>query len=464
MAARWVSYSGRSMVDTMTQRIEFSGCAIVCALMAFGSTGQAAEYDRRTAIVEAVAKTKDAIVNLQTMRVVPAKFTEEDSGGRVKGLGTGILIDPRGFVVTNHHVVEKVDTIDIKTADGREYAAHVVKSDEAADLAVLKIDARREFPYLSLDGAGKPLLGETVIAIGNPYGLETSITTGIVSAFDRELRLPNGELFRDLIQTDANINPGNSGGPLLDINGKLLGINVAIRTNAHRIGFAIPTDTMRRMIAEMMPSRRDQLRKQGLSIDDENLQLISKTQSVDSARAAVRIRRVDPTSPAYQVGFRDNDEIVRVSGQKVRLRFDIDRILWDRSSDEELVFHIRRPGAEETRTIRLGIPDERSKEDILWQEFGVRVQPVPASEVPDVVRDVKGGLRLTEVAPGSPAARAGFRPRDILIGLHEWSMLAPDNVRYVMQWEDLAKHQPVAFHLIRDRKLVQGEIHVPAIR
>ncbi|QDU64786.1 putative periplasmic serine endoprotease DegP-like precursor [Planctomycetes bacterium Pan216] len=417
-----------------------------------------AEDLRRTPVVRAIDKTKAAIVNIRTLRTIPARFDSADAGGRVRGLGTGVLIDPRGFLVTNFHVVEEVDTITVTTSDKQEYKAHVVADDSRADLALLKVDSGRSFPYLPLWGVDQPIVGETVIAIGNPYGLDTSVTTGIVSAVDRELRLPNGELFEELLQTDASINPGNSGGPLININGDLLGINVAIRSNAQGIGFAIPTDEVRRIVQNLMNSTSSSVTNHGLVIEERR-----NNGSDRESNSIVQVRHVEPDSPAAKLGFREGDQLLTVDGQRVSLSFDVNRIFWNRKYGEKLVFSIRR-GDTNPKQIWLTItpPKGLSDDEVLWRIFGISTRSVPASRVEGVHDDLNGGLLLLDVASGSAASRSGFQPGDILIGLHDWEMIEPENVRYVMQWDELTSHQPVKYHVIRDGKIVSGSMRVPA--
>src|SRR5262249_51814867 len=172
------------------------------------------------------------------------------------GMGTGIIIDPRGYIITNQHVVEDVNVIRVRLADGSNYNARVVARDGESDLALLKIEASRPLPVIPFGTANDLMVGETVVAIGNAYGYEHTVTRGIVSATKRDVTLNKDISYKSLIQTDAAINPGNSGGPLLNINGDLIGVNVAIRAGAQSIGFAIPVDTMLRVATDMMSVRK----------------------------------------------------------------------------------------------------------------------------------------------------------------------------------------------------------------
>ncbi|MCC6420838.1 MAG: trypsin-like peptidase domain-containing protein, partial [Gemmataceae bacterium] len=200
---------------------------------------------RRTPIVALVERVKGAVVNIHSERTVRAPGSAEalasaPAQSRINGMGTGLVIDPRGYIVTNHHVVEDVNVIRVRLADGSSVSAIVLARSHENDLALLKIDVKTALPTMPLGTAQDLMVGETVVAVGNPYGYEHTVSQGIVSAIKRDVSLNKEMSYKALIQTDASINPGNSGGPLLNIHGELIGINVAIRAGAQGIGFAIP--------------------------------------------------------------------------------------------------------------------------------------------------------------------------------------------------------------------------------
>src|SRR5262245_56694813 len=217
---------------------------------------------RRGAVVAVVEKVQSAIVNIHSERTIGAAPERERNWElmrtqqRVNGMGTGIIVDPRGYIVTNHHVVDDVQMLRIKLSDGTPFAGRVVARDPEADLAILKIDAHKPLPIIPLGTASDLMVGEPVIAIGNAFGYENTVTTGVVSALKRDVTLNKEISYKQLIQTDASINPGNSGGPLLNVYGELVGVNVAIRAGAQGIGFAIPVDSMLRNAADLMSVRR----------------------------------------------------------------------------------------------------------------------------------------------------------------------------------------------------------------
>ena len=247
-----------------------SGLAVLMVL--FPAVGQGQPYPRRNAIVDAVQKVSPAVVNISLeyeirKRISPFSefsnplfdeffkdFFDPGFGRQYKrtSLGSGVIIDgQRGYILTNAHVVEKTGTVNITLNDEREYEAEIVGVDPDSDLAVLHIKANDPLPSIAMGDSRDLLIGETVIAIGNPFGFSNTVTTGVISAANRSFRTKD-RVFHDFIQTDASINPGNSGGPLLNINGELIGINTAIYAGAQGIGFAIPINKARRIIEDLI--------------------------------------------------------------------------------------------------------------------------------------------------------------------------------------------------------------------
>ena len=179
-----------------------------------------------------------------------------EPGPRVSGMGSGVLIDGRGYILTNHHVVDKVQGIVVQLFDGTTYPARVLQFDPVMDLAILKVDPDHTLAAIKIGTSSDLMVGETVITIGNAFGYENTVSVGIVSALHRDVTLSDDQVYRNLIQTDACINPGNSGGPLINIDGELIGINVAVRAGAQGIGFALPIDEVKRVAADMLSTRR----------------------------------------------------------------------------------------------------------------------------------------------------------------------------------------------------------------
>ncbi|MFM7108237.1 MAG: S1C family serine protease, partial [Planctomycetaceae bacterium] len=254
---------------------------------------------RRTAIVLAIESQRDAVVNIHGQKVVG----EDEAGAearRVNGMGTGVIVDPRGYVVTNFHVVEGVRRIEVTLSDGRTTSASLVSHDPRTDLAVIKIAADAPLPVVTIGTSSDLMIGETVLALGNAYGYEHTVTRGIVSALHRDVEVSRTQRYDDLIQTDASINPGNSGGPLLNINGEVIGINVAVRAGAQGIGFAIPIDHVLEVVTTLMSVER---------VDHTWHGIVAKS----DGRPGVVVEAVHRESPAATVGVRAGDLITRIA-------------------------------------------------------------------------------------------------------------------------------------------------------
>jgi serine protease Do len=410
---------------------------------------------RRTPVVAAVDRVKGAVVNIHSERTVhgsgsPEMFALSPSQNRVNGMGTGIIIDPRGYVVTNQHVVEDVSVLRVRLADGTSVSAQVLARSTENDLALLKIDAGRPLPTIPLGTAEDLMVGETVFAIGNAYGYEHTVSQGIVSAVKRDVTLNKEVSYKSLIQTDASINPGNSGGPLLNVNGELVGVNVAIRAGAQGIGFAIPVDSMIRTAAELM--RRQQRTSAGLVCRDR-LQ-----PAADGLVRSVVVERVEAGGPAAAAGLQAGDVVARVGDVAVACSYDVERALVDRRPGDAVPVRVRREGSNVSARLVLqaGEPARPGAAELVWRKLGVRLVPIRPDAVGRVNRQLNGGLEVTAVDPSSPASRAGIRRGDILVGLHQWETLSLDNVVFVLSHPDLASFNPLSFYIVRGGQVRRG--------
>src|SRR6058998_426719 len=270
-----------------------------------------AQPPQSTGVPAVVAKVRPAVVNIATrqlsydalLRPVPAQ-----------GIGSGVIFDARGYVLTNNHVVEHAQQIRVTLPDGRAFPGKLVGADPLTDLAVVKIDGR-DLPAARLGDSSKLEVGETVIAIGNPLGLEggPTVTVGVVSAVARSIEEPGGAGLYDLVQTDAAINPGNSGGPLVRMAGDVIGINTAIIQQAQGIGFAISINSAKPIVQELLAHGRVVI----------GIVPVSVTPQIASAYDlpvdhGVLVARLDPRGPAARAGVRAGDIIVAVAGHPVK--------------------------------------------------------------------------------------------------------------------------------------------------
>jgi serine protease Do len=412
---------------------------------------------RHSPVVDVVRRVRAAVVNIHSERTVhgPAAaefFALAPSQNRVNGMGTGIILDPRGYIVTNQHVVDDVNVIRIRLSDGSTRSATVLARSQEADLALLKIDAAQPLPTMPLGTASDLMVGETVVAIGNAYGYEHTVSVGVVSAVKRDVTLNKEVSYKSLIQTDASINPGNSGGPLLNVNGDLVGVNVAIRAGAQGIGFAIPVDSAIRVVAEMFKARRRQLTYDGLVYRDR-LQ-----EAADGPARSVVLDRTEPNSPAANAGLRPGDELLEVGSVRVACSFDVERGLLDHAAGEHIPLLVRRAGKEQRLDLVLQAVDRArpASTDLVWRKLGLRLSPIDPEVVSRINRQLHGGLEVVAVDADSAAAKAGMQRGDILVGLHQWETLTLDNVAFVVTHPDLASFNPLSFYIVRAGQLRRG--------
>jgi serine protease Do len=420
---------------------------------------------RQTPVVDVVKRVRDAVVNIHSERTVRAAGTDElfsnnSAQSRVNGMGTGILIDQRGYIVTNQHVVEEVSVIRVRLADGTTARANLVARDSECDLALLKIDVDHPLATLPLGTTRDLMQGETVVAIGNAYGYEHSVTVGVVSYVGRDVSLNKEMSYKALIQTDASINPGNSGGPLLNIHGELIGVNVAIRAGAQGIGFAIPVDTMIRVAGRMLASRAPQggaRNRLGLSLKDEVRLAPSGSPPSETAslRSAV-VDHLDASGPAARGGLERGDILLAAADSPLASSLDLERALLDRPSGDRVSIRYRRKGVEKTVEITL----DAGQGDLVWNKLGLRLRPVGGEAVKRAVSQLRGGMIVTEVRSDSPADHSGVQRGDILVGLRGFEMLSNDNVQYVLNQMNAAASQPLTFHVLRNNQLQDGKFQL----
>ncbi len=450
----------------LSRQLWVIGVAVVWGVAGAGGGSPALNPNnpRITPAVEAARKVRGAVVNIHSERTVssPADpFTgAAPSVNRVNGMGTGIVIDPRGYIVTNNHVVEDVQVIRIRLADGSTHAGRILARDPENDLAVLKIDPAKPLPTMTLGTAIDLMVLEPVIAIGNAFGYEHTHTMGTVSNVKRDVALNRDVSYKGLIQTDASINPGNSGGPLLNMHGELIGVNVAIRAGAQNIGFAIPVDTMISVTADMISLRRRTGLSHGLTVRDV----------IDTSRNPIirtcQVDRVDSNSPADKAGIQPGDLLVQVGGIETRCRLDVERGFLERQPGDTIPIVVRR--GEEEKVVDLVLPTIRREAvaasaisphaELIWRRLGIRVSPVDASFVTTANPQLRGGVVVETIDKEGAAARAGIQRGDILIGLHQFETLNADNIQWVVTHPDLPSFMPLKFFVVRNGQIRSGFI------
>jgi serine protease Do len=286
------------------------------------------QYLRKTPIVEAVQKTKNSVVVINAVK--------RRDGSSKDIVGTGVIVDERGYVVTNRHVIAGSERLSVTLADGTDVSCTLVAHDKTYDLAILKLSGNRKYQELRFATGSDLMVGETVIAIGNPFGYTNSVSTGIISYVGREVEMDETTL-KNVIQHTAAINPGNSGGPLLNINGELIGITVALRQGAQGIAFALNADTVQSVLAHHLSASRIGKVEHGLTVKE-----VVKGEGFD--RQKVMVEKVAPNSLAASAGIKSGDILVKVAGRPVSNRFDVERALWESKAGDKVAATVLREG------------------------------------------------------------------------------------------------------------------------
>ncbi|MBX7105433.1 MAG: trypsin-like peptidase domain-containing protein [Gemmataceae bacterium] len=414
---------------------------------------------RRSPVVEVVERVRGAVVNIHSERNAPPSADDVFHSGpqRVNGMGTGIVIDPRGYIVTNHHVVEDVHVLRVRLADGSSYPAKIFARDPETDLALLKIEPKTPLQTMPLGTASDLMIGEPVIAIGNAFGYEHTVTTGVISATKRDVTLNKDIAYKSLIQTDASINPGNSGGPLVNVHGELIGVNVAIRAGAQGIGFAITVDQMIRVCGDLVSGRKKHQALHGIALRDR-----VEPGSSPAVRSLI-VEQADSVTQASAtpVQLQKGDVIVKVGDQPVSNSLDFERALLGKRPGEKINIVVNREGQEKPAEYALRSPaHERTgmPTDLVWRRLGMKLAPTTPETVHRVNGQLQGGLQVVDLAVDGTAARSGIQRGDILIGLHQWETLTIDNVLYVLNHPELGNFSPLKFFVVRGGQVRRGTL------
>ena len=394
-----------------------------------------------------VKKAKNSVVNISTVKVIKggspgfnfrSPFGPNDPFNdffdrffkdqipreyRQKSLGSGFVIDKEGFILTNNHVVEKTDEIKVTLLDNKEFDAKIIGRDPKTDLALIQIEADQSLEPLTLGDSDKLEVGEWVVAIGNPFGLDHTVTAGIVSAKYR--RIGTGS-YDNFIQTDASINPGNSGGPLLDTKGDVVGINSAIYSGSGGsigIGFAIPINMAKDILPQLKTGKviRGWL---GVMIQKITSELKEKLDLRDEKGALVA--DVTPDGPAKKAGIKRGDVIISFDGKEIQEMDELPFIVASTPVGKDVEVEVIRDGKKKSIQVKVGeLEEEKSAERIATEEgpnLGITVEEV----TPEIARQYglsqKEGLLVIQVENGSPAEEAGIKQGDIILEIDQEPM------------------------------------------
>lgn len=444
--------------------------------------------NRETPLVRAVQLSRKSVVNIHTEKKAvedkEARFFSPKSR-KVTGMGTGVVIDERGYIVTNYHVIQDVDVITVSLDGGESFDGRPVSYDRKHDLAIIRINATEDLTVMRMGTSSDLMLAETVYAVGNAFGYEHTVTSGIISALHRDVEVDETQSYENLIQTDASINPGNSGGPLLNVNGEVIGINVAIRSGAQRIGFAIPIDDARKTIARLLSVERLDGIPHGLATTD----IKSATEK------KLVVDRVAVGSAAELCGIRSGDIIRNVRGISINDCTDLERSLLSLPRGKVVDLTLFRDGREQTMQFTVGVgrnaaatqpsaqqPDvviagtenktaeiptktvsQSSDPDVqimvrAWELLGLRLEVLSEADKLDVtgrsyagargpVR-YNGGLRVVAIKADSQASKF-VKEGDILLGLDGFETLGPVNLSFILKQDRIQNSNALKCQIYR---------------
>jgi serine protease Do len=373
---------------------------------------------RSNPVVEVAARAAPAVVSIGCEVPTQSPFQIFYSGRSTStSQGSGAVIRADGVVLTNAHVVEGATRITATLPDETSYEATVVGLDSELDLAVLQLEGAQGLPTIPLGSSSDLLLGETVIAIGNPFGLGHTLTTGVVSSRSRTLEV--GErVFQDYVQTDAGINPGNSGGPLLNIHGELIGINTAIRRDAENIGFAIPVDRAAKVARDLLRYGSVRAPWLGIAVSDIGGPRYAGT---PIAEGALLVERIHAGGGARAAGLLQDDIILRIDDRSIHSRADLNLRLASLKPGETVRVAGLRAGQPFQLSVTTASCPEGLGAELMVQDLGVQVQTVASVDqrtLQELRLRTNSGLLVIDTSATGGFAEAGLRQGDVILAVH----------------------------------------------
>ena len=444
---------------TLPVRFHRKPCLALVALALLASTtlpASSASELRNTPIVRAVRLARPSIVNIHGEKVLSIDEARQSHSPRhVNGMGTGVVLDPRGYILTNYHVVSGVRSVQVTLSNKQTYTARLISYDTKTDLAIIKISVPTPLKVITIGASDDLMPGEPVVAVGNAYGYEHTVTRGIISALHRTVQVSDNQKYVNLIQTDASINPGNSGGPLLNIDGEMIGVNVAVRAGAQGIGFAIPADEAMAIASKLLSTER---------VGDTQHGIAGKVVR-QGGKTTMVIKAVEKKSPADQGGFLPGDVVQSVGEISISRPLDFERALLDLKAGEEVEVAILR----QQRQITLSLVLRRtarapstlsSVSERAWNVLGLRLKSVSQQKFRKIHSQYRGGLDIVAIRANSPAARKGIRPGDILVGMHVWETTSLENVDFILNRKDYREFSPMKFYILRGENTLYGHLKI----
>ena len=412
--------------------------------------------NRRTPVVVAVEKALPTVVNIGTEKLIKVQHADplQQFRGQMldeffhqffqqqmqpeyrlsHSLGSGVIIDPLGYILTNFHVIERASKIQVTLADGRAFPAAFLAGDPVNDIALVKIEAPAPLAAVEFATDDDTLLGETVITLGNPFGLGHSVTVGVLSAKDREARYGGKVLYKDILQTDAAVNPGSSGGPLLNLDGQLIGLNVAIYQEAQNIGFAVPIKRMRELLAQWLAPRL--LKKATLGFE------------VAAPSGRLVVTQVAPDRPLPRGAVAAGDEIVAVNRNPVTTLLDYERALLPLRPTHYAPIGVVHGGLTNEVVAQLLALPKPDGARLAQDRLGLDLKPF--AEIKGSATLARQGIAIAAVTAGGVAARAGLVPGLIVTRINARDVATLDDVGVAL--EPVRAGTPVSLVLVSLRE------------